>query len=71
MRVVDQPPQLTHVIGTNTAAIHAAATGDEIAVMVAIDNLVKGAAGQAVQAMNLAIGLAEDAGLRFAGAFPC
>jgi N-acetyl-gamma-glutamyl-phosphate reductase common form len=71
VRVVDQPPQLTHVIGTNTAAIHAAATGDEIAVMVAIDNLVKGAAGQAVQAMNLALGLPEDAGLRFAGAFPC
>jgi N-acetyl-gamma-glutamyl-phosphate reductase len=39
--------------------------------MVAIDNLVKGAAGQAVQAMNLALELPEDAGLRLAGAFPC
>jgi N-acetyl-gamma-glutamylphosphate reductase len=37
---------------------------------VAIDNLVKGAGGQAVQAMNLALGLAEEAGLRSAAPFP-
>jgi len=71
VRVADQPPQLTHVIGTNAAGVHATASGEEILVMVAIDNLVKGAAGQAVQAMNLALGLPEDAGLRLAGAFPC
>ena len=38
---------------------------------VAIDNLVKGAGGQAVQAMNLALGFPETAGLSFAGVFPC
>jgi N-acetyl-gamma-glutamyl-phosphate reductase len=38
--------------------------------MVAIDNLVKGAGGQAIQAMNLALGLAEEAGLRGGGMFP-
>ena len=37
----------------------------------AIDNLLKGAAGQAVQAMNLALGLPETAGLRAVSVFPC
>jgi N-acetyl-gamma-glutamyl-phosphate reductase common form len=71
VRVVGEPPELTHVVGTNTALLHVAAEGVEIQAMVAIDNLVKGAAGQAVQAMNLALELPEDAGLRLAGAFPC
>ena len=72
VRVLDVPPQLTHVVGTNDALIHAATTADgrEVAVVVAIDNLVKGAGGQAVQAMNLALGFSETAGLRVASAFP-
>jgi N-acetyl-gamma-glutamyl-phosphate reductase len=40
-------------------------------VSVAIDNLVKGAGGQAVQAMNLALGMDECAGLTGAAIFPC
>jgi N-acetyl-gamma-glutamyl-phosphate reductase len=40
-------------------------------VSVAIDNLVKGASGQAIQAMNLALGLPEEEGLRGGGIFPC
>ncbi|MHB0912821.1 MAG: N-acetyl-gamma-glutamyl-phosphate reductase [Armatimonadota bacterium] len=44
-------------------------TGRVVAIS-AIDNLVKGAAGQAVQNMNLMCGLDETAGLRFAGAYP-
>jgi len=73
VRVVDEPPALAHVVGTNTALVHAAVSdrGDEIQIHVAIDNLVKGAAGQAIQAMNLALGFAEDAGLRLSGVFPC
>jgi N-acetyl-gamma-glutamyl-phosphate reductase len=39
--------------------------------MVVLDNLIKGAGGQAVQAMNLALGIDERAGLRLTGAFPC
>ena len=72
VRVLDAPPQLTHVVGTNDALIHTATTADgrEVAVSVAIDNLVKGAGGQAVQAMNLALGLPETAGLRVAAPFP-
>lgn len=73
VRVTDAPPELTHAIGTNMALVHAvghAATG-EVQVMVALDNLIKGAGGQAVQAMNLALGLDESAGLRLAAPFPC
>lgn len=44
-------------------------TGRIIA-MGALDNLVKGAAGQAVQNMNLMFGLPEDEGLRMAPVFP-
>ena len=73
VRVVDQPPELTHVLGTNHALVHAAqsADGREVQVMVVVDNLVKGAGGQAIQAMNLSLGLAEDTGLRLGGIFPC
>jgi N-acetyl-gamma-glutamyl-phosphate reductase len=39
-------------------------------VVTAIDNLVKGAAGQAVQNMNLMMGFEETSGLKFAGLFP-
>jgi N-acetyl-gamma-glutamylphosphate reductase len=41
-----------------------------VAVLCAIDNLGKGMAGQAVQNMNLALGLAETAGLQGAGWLP-
>lgn len=44
--------------------------GDTVVVLAAEDNLVKGAAGQAVQNMNIMLGLAEDAGLRVIAANP-
>lgn len=73
VRLVDQPPELTHAVGTNYAIIQAvqSADGREAQVMVVIDNLVKGAGGQALQAMNLSLGLPETLGLGFAGMFPC
>ncbi|HEX5387441.1 MAG TPA: N-acetyl-gamma-glutamyl-phosphate reductase [Gemmatimonadales bacterium] len=73
VRLLDQPPELTHAVGTNYALIHVAESPDrrEIQVMVAIDNLVKGAGGQALQAMNLALALPETAGLLGGGIFPC
>lgn len=72
VRVVAEPPQLTHVVGTNLAILHAAESDDgrEIHVLAVIDNLVKGAAGQAVQAMNLALGFSETAGLVSPAPFP-
>jgi N-acetyl-gamma-glutamyl-phosphate reductase common form len=73
VRVLDAPPELTHAVGTNYALIHAAESDDgaEVQVTVAIDNLVKGAGGQAIQAMNLALGIEETAGLTGGGMFPC
>ncbi len=73
VRVLDAPPELTHAVGTNHALIHAAESDDgaEVQVTVAIDNLVKGAGGQAIQAMNLALGIEETAGLTGGGMFPC
>ncbi len=73
VRVLDTPPELTHAVGTNFALIHAVESpdGSEVQVCVAIDNLVKGAGGQAIQAMNLALGIDECAGLMAAAVFPC
>jgi N-acetyl-gamma-glutamyl-phosphate reductase len=63
--VVPAPPATKHVTGSNHARIHVRL--DErigrIIVVAVIDNLVKGAAGQAVQAFNLVHGLPETAGL--------
>lgn len=65
-------PQSTHVIGANTA--HVGVSVDEHARTVvaacALDNLVKGAAGQAIQAANVATGIPETAGLPTAGMYP-
>jgi N-acetyl-gamma-glutamyl-phosphate reductase len=67
---VDVMPQGTHpdtrsVRGANMCriAVHQPQGGDIAVVLSVIDNLVKGAAGQAVQNMNIMFGLAEDAGL--------
>jgi N-acetyl-gamma-glutamyl-phosphate reductase len=72
VRVLDSPPELTHAVGTNYALIYAVESpdGSELQVSVALDNLVKGAGGQAIQAMNLALGIDECAGLTAAGVFP-
>lgn len=58
-------PNSLHVRGSNFCdiAVRYDRTGHRLIVMSAIDNLVKGAAGQAVQNMNLMLGLAETAGL--------
>ena len=65
-------PEPKLVAGTNFADVGFALDprGDRVVALCAIDNLVKGAAGNAVQAMNVALGLAEDAGLGFVGLHP-
>ena len=63
--VVGAPPSTGHVLGSNHARVFVRAddrTGRVLA-LGAIDNLVKGAAGQGVQALNLVFGLPETAGL--------
>ena len=63
------PPRLSDVVGTNDCriSVHAAAPGRAV-VFSALDNLVKGAAGQAIQNLNLAMGWGEADGLP--SAFP-
>ncbi len=58
-------PETRSVRGTNHCriAVHQPQGGDTVVVLSVIDNLVKGAAGQAVQNMNIMFGMAEDAGL--------
>ena len=64
VRVLERPPELRAVVGTNMADVHVV-RGDGVAcVLVALDNLGKGMAGTAVQNMNLMTGLDEGMGLR-------
>jgi N-acetyl-gamma-glutamyl-phosphate reductase len=64
VQVVNAPPRLRDVVNTNEChlSVHAAAPG-RVVVFSALDNLLKGAAGQAVQNLNLALGWDETAGL--------
>ncbi len=55
---------------TNFCDIGFAVRGRQVVVFSALDNLVKGAAGQAVQNMNLMFGLDEKTGLLLAGGNP-
>ena len=63
VRVLDAPPRMKDVVASNYAHLSAATDGRTIAVMSVIDNLVKGAAGGAVQWMNRLLGFAEADGL--------
>ncbi len=64
VRVVAPDRASVHsVAGTNVAAVGATADGDVVIAACALDNLVKGAAGQAMQNLNLAHGLPETLGL--------
>jgi N-acetyl-gamma-glutamyl-phosphate reductase len=67
-----QWPSTAATLGANTALVQVApdAAVGRIVAVVAIDNLVKGTAGQAIQAMNLALGLPETAGLITEGVAP-
>jgi len=63
VRIVEGSPRVAAVVGTNFADVGVAANENTSAIMVAIDNLGKGMAGQAVQAMNVALGLPETTAL--------
>ena len=63
VRYYDDLPDLKRVINTNRCALGVTVQGDRVLIVSVLDNLIKGAAGQAVQNMNIALGLAEDSGL--------
>ena len=70
VRLVEGSPDINWVKGTNFCDLGFAARGRQLAVFAALDNLVKGAAGQAVQNMNLMFGLEEKTGLMLVGGNP-
>ncbi len=63
VQVLSQPPAVKDVANTNYCHIFPTVVKDKIVVFSAIDNLVKGASGQAVQNMNILFGIDERAGL--------
>lgn len=66
IRLMEGSPRINNVIGTNACDIGFAVKGRQVVIMTALDNLIKGMAGQAVQNMNLALGLPEITGLVYA-----
>lgn len=58
------PVDLKEVVNTNKALLHVEKHGDKLVVTSVIDNLLKGASGQAVQNMNIISGLSEETGLK-------
>jgi N-acetyl-gamma-glutamyl-phosphate reductase len=70
IRLVKGSPDINWVKTTNFCDIGFAVRGKQVVVFSALDNLVKGAAGQAVQNMNLMFGLDEKTGLMLVGTNP-
>lgn len=70
IRIVEASPDINWVKTTNFCDISVHSNGKNVVVFSAIDNLMKGAAGQAVQNMNLIFGLDEATGLMFVGTNP-
>ncbi len=56
-------PDVKRVVNTNKAILHLKKEGDQLLIIGVIDNLVKGASGQAIQNMNLMFGVEETTGL--------
>jgi N-acetyl-gamma-glutamyl-phosphate reductase len=61
--VVDKNPDLKQVVNTNKGIVYLEKHGDKLLIVSMIDNLLKGASGQAVQNMNLMFGIDEKMGL--------
>lgn len=62
--IVNKPVDLKQVVNTNKCLIHLEKHGNKLLITSVIDNLLKGASGQAVHNMNLLFGLAETVGLQ-------
>ena len=70
VRLVQGSPDINWVKTTNFCDLGLAVRGQQVVIFSALDNLVKGAAGQAVQNMNLMFGLEETSGLMLVGTNP-
>ena len=69
VRLCSESPRLLDVRGSNFCDIAVHQQGSEVVILAALDNLVKGAGGNAVQCMNLMYGLAENSALNCAPLF--
>jgi N-acetyl-gamma-glutamyl-phosphate reductase len=63
--ITNTSPDLKKVINTNKIFLHPEKHNDNVLIVSVMDNLLKGASGQAIQNMNLMFGLNETAGLKF------
>ena len=63
VEVADEPPGTDEVRETNRCRVHVTVAGKRVIALAVIDNLWKGAAGQAIQDLNLMLGLPETEGL--------
>ncbi len=63
VQILETPPMLKDIAKTNYCQIYPTVCKDKIIVFSAIDNLIKGASGQAIQNMNIMYGFDETAGL--------
>jgi len=72
VRVVDSPPHTKHTLGSNFCLVYPTVDqrAGRLIVISVIDNLVKGGSGQAIQNMNLMLGLPETAGLESPAVYP-
>ena len=72
VHIADEPPATKHTLGNNNCVIYPTLDKrtDRLVVVSAIDNLVKGAAGAAVQNMNLMMGFKETSGLEQIALYP-
>ncbi len=64
VKITPENPSLKQVVNTNKCILHLEKHGDKVLIVSMIDNLVKGASGQAIQNMNLMFGLPETSGLK-------
>ena len=62
--IINKPLDLKQVVNTNKCLIHIEKHGNKLLITSIIDNLLKGASGQAVHNMNLLFGLEETVGLK-------
>ncbi len=72
VKVTEFSPHTKHTWGNNLCLVHPTIdrSGEKLIVISCLDNLVKGAAGQAIQNMNLMLGLPEVTGLQAAAIYP-
>ena len=66
-KIVSENPDLKQVVNTNKALLYLEKHGDKLLVVSMLDNLLKGASGQAVQNMNIMYSWPEDSGLKLKG----